>query len=1050
MRLVMANSHAKFAHQPPEITILSDHAAQDRSPEQLEKSDVAVKADRDLLALQSRLSSTFDILRHKNTRCPLAIAVYGGWGTGKTSAMHWLETKLKDWNSSDNKNRGIHPRAYPVWFDPWRYDSRDEVWRGIIAEVILALFDIANLNRYNFLPRLVQAAKKFGGFLGRSFLHTLANIELKAGSDILGAEGSLSGEAFREVWEEYDKTANPQKAYLNQFEDVLRSWVSGFLKELGGSGESRPRLVIFIDDLDRCLPDVALEVIEALKLYLNIDSLIFVVGLDETVVKEVVNAYYKKNGVSTDKAASYLNKLFQVDVHIQPSEAQMSGFMRDLLETLNTATDNYWEKMLRAHAHYKSILEGALIRLAHHNPREMKRLLNSALTLGRNAAADDNLNKKSNETTKRAALRFAQGIQVVLLQRMLLNYDIDINEVLITGPNLDWFVKTSELVREFMDRPNQDIVTLVQRLHEVRSKEGAVELHAPFASGSTTEEALPSAEKELQQLIVDLHKHLTENPPDKDRRALWMHREFLELMRVEFSRAVAQSVPVMPPSSPLMAAIPLSLGAIPHSILQGLAAAVGVQPDHLTLELLPRITKLDFMGAKLTSDELGKLPQLENLEELSLAECSALETLPEWLGLEKLRLLDLRGCTGLKDAKAFKNIGRLGNLEFLYLWGCTELKEVPDLSRLEKLKKLSLRDCKQVRGTEAFKNIANLESLEELFLYGCTGLDKVPDWRELIKLKVLELRYCTGLKGGDSFENIVGLSNLEQLYLSGCTGLEKVPDWSGMIRLKVLRLSLCTGLKEPDAFHNIASFKELEEIYLWECTGLSVMPDLSKLPKLRVLNLGRCKGLKATGAFGILAKLKVLEMLSLNECSGLEELPELGGLQDLRELHLTECIGLKALPNDLSMLTKLRMLDLSGCISLTGASAFAPLSGPGALTPEFSEQIESSDFDSFGLAALEVLDLSNCTGLETLPKMSHSQSMRVLWLSGCKNLRCAKNLTSLKGLQVLNLSYCNGLEVLPDMRELKKLQEIDLRGCAKLKGVADLKQQLPKCKIIES
>jgi predicted KAP-like P-loop ATPase len=74
---------------PPEMTILTDHPsrATDDAP--------------DFLGLESRLAVVFDILRHKQTHCPVTVAVYGDWGTGKTSAMRWLETKLKKWNDID-------------------------------------------------------------------------------------------------------------------------------------------------------------------------------------------------------------------------------------------------------------------------------------------------------------------------------------------------------------------------------------------------------------------------------------------------------------------------------------------------------------------------------------------------------------------------------------------------------------------------------------------------------------------------------------------------------------------------------------------------------------------------------------------------------------------------------------------------------------------------------------------------------------------------------------------------------------------------------------
>ena len=203
--------------------------------------------------MESRLAVVLDILRHKQTHCPITIAIYGDWGTGKTSAMHWLESQLDKWNDSSNeKKRGEHPRVYPIWFDPWKYHTREEVWRGIIAEVILALFDVGKLDKQNFVPRMKEAAKQFGAFLGKSFLHALAHLKVKAG------ESEISGEMFRDIYEEYDKTNHPEKAHLNQFEDTLKHWVESFLK-------SDERIALFIDDLDRCMPEVTLEVLRPLN-----------------------------------------------------------------------------------------------------------------------------------------------------------------------------------------------------------------------------------------------------------------------------------------------------------------------------------------------------------------------------------------------------------------------------------------------------------------------------------------------------------------------------------------------------------------------------------------------------------------------------------------------------------------------------------------------------------------------------------------------------------------------------------------------------------------
>jgi predicted KAP-like P-loop ATPase len=141
---------------------------------------------------------------------------------------------------------------------------------------------------------------------------------------------------FRQIYDEYDKTSHPEKAYLNQFEDTLRDWVQRYLQK-------DSRLVLFIDDLDRCLPEVTLEVLEALKLYLSLDRLVFVVGLDRTVVDGVVCEHYKKNGLGDSKAREYLNKIFQVEVNLAPSEEQMKEFLHYQISDLNSASGGFWD-----------------------------------------------------------------------------------------------------------------------------------------------------------------------------------------------------------------------------------------------------------------------------------------------------------------------------------------------------------------------------------------------------------------------------------------------------------------------------------------------------------------------------------------------------------------------------------------------------------------------------------------------------------------------------------------------------------------------------------
>ena len=153
----------------------------------------------------------------------------------------------------------------------------------------------------------------------------------------------------------------PESAYLNAFEGALETWVAKTLGE-------NERMVVFIDDLDRCMPEVGLRVLEALKLYLNIEGLIFVVGIDRHVVNDVVKKHYKDLGLESEKSADYLAKMFQVEATVAPSDPQIDKFLESILSE-NPA----WQAFEKSE---QDIFRTVIRRLAANSPREVKRLVN--------------------------------------------------------------------------------------------------------------------------------------------------------------------------------------------------------------------------------------------------------------------------------------------------------------------------------------------------------------------------------------------------------------------------------------------------------------------------------------------------------------------------------------------------------------------------------------------------------------------------------------------------------------------------------------------------
>ena len=110
--------------EPPRLSVLSD--------ETISTDDLGA----DHFDLGLRVGPIYDIVRHPDTRTPMTIAIYGDWGAGKTSAMKWLEGHLGRWNKHSRAKKGITVRT--AWFYPWKYQTREDVWRGLVAEVIIA------------------------------------------------------------------------------------------------------------------------------------------------------------------------------------------------------------------------------------------------------------------------------------------------------------------------------------------------------------------------------------------------------------------------------------------------------------------------------------------------------------------------------------------------------------------------------------------------------------------------------------------------------------------------------------------------------------------------------------------------------------------------------------------------------------------------------------------------------------------------------------------------------------------------------------------------
>jgi len=299
--------------------------------------------DTDSLGRAHYVEALTEAVQTCNT--PLVIGIFGSWGTGKTSMMQQIQRALDE---SEND-------ILTVWFDPW-------------------------MHQFNENPVLALVQKTVSD-LGLKTSETVKNILTVLGMGLLDlattVTGSINSEQlikYVDVVEEENFTRREQQVRLRElFEafihDVQTKGTNGLRQRLGlTSNAGKPRrLVMFIDDLDRCAPDRALELLESLKLYLNVEGCVYVLGLDRDPIEAAIKHQYQW---AEQSQASYLDKIIQLPFRLPPiAEDAQAEYAQTLLESLAVDEDLGQEIRQRTTA--------VLAMGVGDNPRQAKRFANT-------------------------------------------------------------------------------------------------------------------------------------------------------------------------------------------------------------------------------------------------------------------------------------------------------------------------------------------------------------------------------------------------------------------------------------------------------------------------------------------------------------------------------------------------------------------------------------------------------------------------------------------------------------------------------------------------
>ena len=280
---------------------------------------------------------------------PMTIGIQGDWGIGKTSLLNMINAYLEGniWRSGEKSGKGIGR----IWFNTWHYSlfGQEEflgiaVIKGLIDQ-IKAEFDIEDDEN-----KFKNVFNKVG--------NVLKNAQFNAfGFGIKASDAKTENDSPESVLD-YQDISSVMLTFKDSFQDL----VNFIIKE-----KDLDRLVFIIDDLDRVKPIKALELLESIKNFLDVENCVFLLAVDYEVVQI---GMAEKLGQDLQKISgkSFFDKIIQLPFTMPSTSYNLGNYISVLLNETGFKVDK------DEHEFYEEITSCTVGR----NPRSIKRIINYA------------------------------------------------------------------------------------------------------------------------------------------------------------------------------------------------------------------------------------------------------------------------------------------------------------------------------------------------------------------------------------------------------------------------------------------------------------------------------------------------------------------------------------------------------------------------------------------------------------------------------------------------------------------------------------------------
>ena len=257
--------------------------------------------------------------------------IFGKWGSGKTTLLKIIQRLLES---------SYPERVLTVSFDAWRYQREEHM--------LLPILDTLSEHAKQKGTHWCELSSK----LKRLTASMATAMTLK--SPIL----EFDGKSAIEQWQAQERVRSDYFAWLSELQKAL--------DDVRRDDPDR-RIVMLIDDLDRCLPHKVIEVLESIKVTLDVSGFISVLALDELVVEQAIQSYYGQNYSVSSR--DYVKKLVQVEFRLPPLRIQdVMSYVQSLQQRIGLIDGPASQTL----AQVVPMVVGD-------NPRDVKRFVNAVL-----------------------------------------------------------------------------------------------------------------------------------------------------------------------------------------------------------------------------------------------------------------------------------------------------------------------------------------------------------------------------------------------------------------------------------------------------------------------------------------------------------------------------------------------------------------------------------------------------------------------------------------------------------------------------------------------